>query len=598
MNITTNRVRKVSELAVPFKDRVPMNWSLMDTNGDILTMQNVKSGEVFVGTKAEFNTLLSGIIPDDDTIAKESARKIRKTNWHARGDAADHIDQQTWFSDLGAMGYSDGVNWHVPHATPVAHKRPRLLPFGNSISQQSCSVILTTTTTVASEHKAGVIDIAVTSAAALSVGDKIALALYSARIWTTTITAINVNTITVASPTPGLLRLGALLNKYTLDSPYVNMGYGIINAGVSLLGGPVEVVPGYGYGGALCVEMINDLVRYLDYYRPQYCAMHLWENDLTSSPGAGTPLAQLLSFGRWAARECLDRDCTPILFSAVPRTSLPASRAADFDAILDYCLNQLHIDVPGAIGADASTHWLDTSNPSSPRSPTAGWTDGVHPVVGKLFEVGRLAAKPVFSTLLPAQSSLLDYVLSHRETAALIGTSGTNTNFTVGSIAPTNCTIQRLGSNGAVATSTRNADGSLKITGSWPNAASRTGDQILIKQTFTYPAAWAAGGQYIKCFAKFKSNSRVGMSQILIDATINTGEEYTGPNGVNSCESYPTDGTIMMIETPAFRLPKASVSVVITLQLRPDDASSPANAAVDIDLIEFGALPAYGDIPL
>lgn len=45
MNITTNRVRKVSELAVPFKDRVPMNWSLMDTNGDILTMQNVKSGE-------------------------------------------------------------------------------------------------------------------------------------------------------------------------------------------------------------------------------------------------------------------------------------------------------------------------------------------------------------------------------------------------------------------------------------------------------------------------------------------------------------------------------------------------------------------------
>lgn len=478
------------------------------------------------------------------------------------------------------------------------NKRPRLLPFGNSISQQACSVILTTTTTVASEHKAGVTDITVTSAAALSIGNKIALALYSARIWTTTITNVAGNVVTIAEQTPALLRLGAIVNKYTLDYPIVNMGYGIINAGVALLGGPVEVVPGYGYGGALCVEMINDLVKYLDYYRPQYCAMHLWENDLTSAVGAGTPLAQLLSFGRWAARECLDRDCVPILFSAVPRTSLPASRAADFDAILDYCLNQLSIDVPGAIGADASTLWLDTSNASFPRSPTSGWTDGVHPVVAKLFEVGRLAAKPVFSRILPAHSSMLDYVLSHRETAALIGTGGTNINFTGGSIAPTNCTIQRLGTNGAIATSTRNADGSLKIVGSWPNAASRTGDQIIIKQTFTYPTAWAAGGQYIKCFAKFRSNALVGMSQVMIDATINTGEEYSGPNSVNCSESYPTDGTTMMIETPAFRLPIASVSVVIAFQLRPDDASSPANAAIDVDLIEFGALPAYGDIPL
>jgi hypothetical protein len=502
-----------------------------------------------------------------------------------------------------------------------------MLVFGCSIAQQ-CNAYLanSTSTTTGGDIKAGTNQITVSNGALFTVGDYVSLPLYNARIWTTTVTVIAGNVLTLADKLPGLVRNSSAVNRFTAGIvANLNMGYGAINAGVALLGGPVEVVPSYGYGGAIFTQMYCDLERDLRYYRPHYVALHMYENDMTSNPSTGATLDQFKGWARLMAKMCLSYGAVPIVCSSMPYYNVvtgggvPYSRNGDFDGILDYLckpvrdgLSQLQIDVPGSYGMDLSTPWLDPdfiNDTSFARRPiyaklnggvlsaaeqalsnwtsitnggfvikidgasltvsgldfsaatsmtqvasiiktalgvyglvnwddaggrfvvrgpasldyatapgsgtdvsaqlkltsgtagtlTQGWTDGVHPLTNKRFGEGYFA-KPVLKALLPPWQSMLDYVVTPRETSAMVGTTGATSGLQAGSVVAKNHTGVAWTAN-VIATFSKNADGSQRIVASWPGAASRSSDYLTDRFSFTFPTVWAGSTQRFKVYA-------------------------------------------------------------------------------------------------
>lgn len=484
---------------------------------------------------------------------------------------------------------------------------PRLLVFGCSIAQQCNAYLHSTTSTTTAETKAGSQTLPVASGAAFSAGQSIAVPLYNARIWVTTISSIASNVLTLADKTPGLIRNGVAVTINARPTlPDLDLGLGAVNAAVALLGGPVEVVPSYGYGGAIYTQMYVDLERDLRYYRPKFVALHMFENDMTGSTASGAAtLDQMKNWCRTMARLCLDYGATPLVYSSMPYynsstgVGIPASRAADYDGLAAYIgsgkSGQLAADVPGAWGDNSvSTGWLDTSNPTWPRAPLAGWTDGVHPTTAKRFAVGLIAA-PVLSQMLPAATSWAERVVTSLETTKMTGTTGVASNLQAGSVVPKNHTIVAYGT--AVCTTSRNADGSLKIVGAWPGAANRSNDNIVDKFTYTFPALYAGGTQRFKAFARIRINSMAGIAQVYPDILLNTSENHTGSTGVDMCESLPADGRVLLLETPVFAIGVGATSTLIELMIRPITAASPANASIDVDVIEMGLVPAHPETP-
>lgn len=50
----------VVEAKVSYKDLTPANWTLVSEGEDLVSGVNLKSGETFLGTIAEFNEILKG----------------------------------------------------------------------------------------------------------------------------------------------------------------------------------------------------------------------------------------------------------------------------------------------------------------------------------------------------------------------------------------------------------------------------------------------------------------------------------------------------------------------------------------------------------
>lgn len=194
--------------------------------------------------------------------------------------------------------------------------RPRMLVFGCSIAQQCCDTLHTATGTI-NETLGGTNQITVNNGALFTVSGKVAFALYNGRIFRTTVTAISGNVLTLADVVPGYIRAATTINAYA--SLLLNRKLGAINAAIAMLGGPVEVVQAYGYGGAIFQQMYADLERDLRYYRPAFVALHMFENDLTSAAGASTAtLSQLCAWARQCAKMCLSYGAVPIVCSAMP----------------------------------------------------------------------------------------------------------------------------------------------------------------------------------------------------------------------------------------------------------------------------------------
>lgn len=493
---------------------------------------------------------------------------------------------------------------------PAMNALPKLLVFGCSIAQQ-CNAYLhsATSTTAAADIKAGATVITVANGALFTGGQKVTVPLYNARLWTTTINSITGNDLTIADKTPGLIRASSSITINTTPTvPALDQGYGAVNAAVALLGGPVEVVPSYGYGGAIYTQMYADLERDLRHYRPHYVALHMYENDLTSTVASGgATIEQFKAWARQMARLCLNYGAVPIVYSSMPYYNstavrgIPASRAADYDALAEYVGSgtngQLSKDVPGAVGDNSLSYgWLDTSNPTWPRAPLAGWTDGVHPMTNKRFAVG-LIALPVLRDLLPSSRSRLEQIVSPLEVTRCDGTGGGASNLVGGSIVPKSHTIAAYGT--AVCTTSRNADGTLKMIGSWPGAANRSNDYITDKYTMTFPTVWAGGTQRFKVYMRVRINSMIGIAQLFPEVTIGaTGENHTGQTGTDMCESIPADGRIITLESPHFAIGIGATTIQPALLIKPVTAGSPANAVIDMDVLELGVVPVIPETPV
>lgn len=486
-----------------------------------------------------------------------------------------------------------------------------LLPFGCSISQQCNAYMAATTSTTTADVKAGLYVLPVVNGAAFTAGQKISMPLYSARIWTTTVASVSGNNVTITDPTMGFIRTGSSVTINTTGTvPSLNQSYGATNAAIALLGGPVEVLPGYGYGGATYQAMIADLERDLRYYRPDYVALNMFENDLTGVPGAASVATynQLLARARMCARLCLKHGATPIVYSSMPYGSasigVPASRGADYDNMLAYLTapvsgnkSQFELDVPGAYGDNLSTQWLDPAfidSPTYSRRPLPGWTDNVHPNSNKRFAVGAFIT-PKLKTLLPPAASRLDMAIGKMEYAAVAGSGGTPVGNMTG-IVPEYYVGGTFGA--AVMVGSRNADSSYKISATWPGAATRNTDYAFTRYPIWMVGAWAGSKHRFKIYAKIRINSKVGIGQINVESQIApTGEDHTSGFGVDCAVSLPADGSIICLETPHFALGALATSVTAWLSIKPTDAASPANASIDIDLIELGLIQCIPETP-
>jgi hypothetical protein len=508
-----------------------------------------------------------------------------------RTDLTDHADQHA--------------------AMAGAPYRKKLLVFGCSIAQQCNAYLHSQTSTLsAAEVNAGASILTVINGAAFTAGHKVTLALYNGRLWTTTIQSISTNDLTLVDKTPGMIRAGTAITDHVLPTvPALDQGLGAVNAAVALLGGPVEVVPAYGYGGAIFIQMWCDLERDLRFYRPHFVALHMYENDMTvPTASGGATIEQMKGWARAMSRLCLSYGATPIVYSSMPYykaagpVGIPASRASDYDGLAEYVgrgkSGQLSLDVPGAYGDNSvSTAWLDTAyvnDGTYSRRPLAGWTDGVHPNTDHRFAVG-LVVLPVLRDILPGSGSLLDMQICTRETAAMTGSTGGVSGLQGGSIAPKNHTIAAYGT--AIVSTSRNADGSVKIIGAWPGSATRSLDYIADFFMWSVSAAWVGSTQRFKVYCRFRVNSLAGIGQIYPAATLSTGESHSGQSGLDMCTTIPADSRIMLLETPHFAIGPGATTVKLELLILPTTAGSPANAAIDIDILEMGLVPVIPEVP-
>lgn len=500
------------------------------------------------------------------------------------------------------VGVTPATIWaNTPH-------RPRLLVFGCSIAQQCCATLRSQTSTIPTETKAGTNQIVVANGALFSAADKVMFPLYNGRIFRTSVISVAANTLTLNDIVPGMIRASTNINKYI--SVTIDQKLGAINAAVALLGGPVEVVPAYGYGGATYQQMYADLERDLRYYRPQFVALHMYENDLTVGASSGAQLPQFKAWARQLARMCIAYGAVPIVCSPMPyyngSVGIPAGRGSDFDGLVSYLCapvsggkSQLQVDVPGSYGLDYSTHWLDqayVNDGAWSRRPVAGWTDGVHPKSSKMFDVGAFAV-PLLSQLLPPAESMLNYCISLHKTTTMGGTGGAAVGVGVqgGSIVPEFHTLTASGT--AVVTTSRNADGSLKFVASWPGDTDRNNDMISCKYTFVVPSAWAGSTQRFMGYIRFRVNSKVAIGQIVPEFSVKPSwNTFSGYSGVDMCQSMPADGRTMMLTTSPFEIPVAGTQIEPVFIIKPIDAVNPG-ASINVDVIELGVIPCMPEVP-
>ena len=225
-----------------------------------------------------------------------------------------------------------------------------------------------------------------------------------------------------------------------------------------------------------------------------------------------------------------------------------------------------------------------------------GWTDGVHPSTRMRWAVGKFAT-PLMRKLAPAAPKIADYTISSREVALGLGSGGAlagpGTNPV--SVAPKDWVVGSTGA--ALLSATRNADGSIKLSGSWPGVAGRNNDTVYVRYPFWVPGAWVFGSQRFRVIATVRVNSIVGIGQVYAQGQINTGEMHIGSPGIDMAFSLPSDGSPIALESPIFGLGVGATTITSWLTIAPVDAAAPANASCDIDVLSLCVVPVMPETP-
>ena len=374
--------------------------------------------------------------------------------------------------------------------------RPGLLLVGNSIAGQSCrggaSLLAGAPATVLSATRQGANQVVLASggvaALSLKAGGYIVISLASQQPWPVRVLGISGETLALSRRLPLAVRAGA--GVATVTSPVLFGGtwrqtFGIHNWANALAGGLFDLLPGYGHGSATAAEILEVLPRLLAYFRPAVVALNLFENEV---PGSLT-VAQMSDMGDRAGGMCLAAGARPIVIHCLPSFSIGGSRASAYDDLRTAVL-AIATRVPGAIGTDVGSIYLDTSVGATPRAALAGWTDGiVHPLESKRATIalnGGLVA--ALQSCVPSQTVDWDSILFGAN-PSLAGTGGTGGTLGGTPVVAANTTISVSGA-GMSGTASKNADDSQYVTATCAGAVTAGSQLLSVAQTFTLPSTW------------------------------------------------------------------------------------------------------------
>lgn len=374
--------------------------------------------------------------------------------------------------------------------------RPTLLIVGNSIAGQSCrggaSLLAGATATVAAATRAGnnVVTLAAGGVAALGLkaGGYIVIGLASQQPWPVRVLGINGQALTLSRRLPFAVRAGA--GVATVTSPVLFGGtwrqtFGIHNYANALAGGVFDLLPGYGHGSATAAEILAVLPLLLAYYRPNAVMLSLFENDV---PGSLTA-QQMIDKGDLAAGMCRAVNATPIVLHSLPSFSSGGPRADEYDDLRAGVLS-IGNRMPGAIGKDPGSIYLDTSIGATPRCPLPGWTDAsIHPNESKRATIA-LDGGLVETLQSLTQGMTVDWSsVLFGVNASLAGVGGTAGAGTTGDVAA-NTTISCAGT-GLSCVASKNADDSQRIVGADAGPGITAGSEVIsVAQTYTLPTTW------------------------------------------------------------------------------------------------------------
>lgn len=462
-------------------------------------------------------------------------------------------------------------------------QRPRLMVFGNSIAGFSNNTFAATTTTVPSATVAGSLTVTVAAIGSIVNGSKLGFLTYDGTVFITTVNGAPAgNVITLASPLPKSLRANAGVQLFTTDYPgNIRRSSGAFYQAMALLGMPVDMVQGYGYGGGTIQEMILDLPHALEDVRPQYVYLHLFENSMATSG------EQLIAYAKMAVETCLSYGAIPLINTPYPNTSYTAgAQVANFDAITNYIVNVMPSQYPNCIVLSVGSQWVDPAQPTL-RTPLSGWTDGVHPNPNKYIIIAEYY-RTILSQYFTA-TSILNRALTTNP--LLTGTGGTASNLVGGSIVPAGYNI--TANAGVTTTTSRNADGSLKVVMSVAGLSNVSTTQTTVTvPAVTLGANAGARSQAVMSYFKVKVNQATGVDLLQVNLNYGDGTQFsTNQQSASGMIDVPEIiGKIFNWESPYLPVPFSPVSINGVLTVRPVTGLT-NGVFVDIDIYEAGIVP-------
>ncbi len=501
-----------------------------------------------------------------------------------------------WTVELPGTAIQAPINTAGYLAGEARGIRPRLLVFGNSIAAQSATAFDGVNNAGASDQRASTATFTAASAQTISSGAKIAFRNYTGEVETTTVsgTVTASTSIPLTTPLRKMVRASGngTFTVYTTDQPSnIRQNIGPISGAIALLGYPVEIInPSYGYGGATIQQIVTDLPNFLRRCRPHYVALHLMENNMTTGESWESVIKPWL---HRAVEECLRFGATPIVYSAVPATTVnDAAKSAVWDAQADYINGgALQAAYPQCRTVDLSSPWLDTTATTS-RLPVAGVaTDGLHPDGHRRFYVGAFTLDTLRAILPEYNGNRAGAALNANSTLSGTGgsTSGSGTVTNNGIAASYTLTPAA----GVAVTASKTADGYQNLVMSIAGASNiTTTDMFLTNTAYTVPANFGPNTA-VRGWVKFRINSQANMALIYPQLTFSGGEVHSsGQNETNMATDTALIGQIVTMDMAAVPVPGGATTAQLAIRFRPQTIGSPSGVTLDIDVIEMGIEPA------
>ena len=482
--------------------------------------------------------------------------------------------------------------------------RPRLLIVGNSIAGQSCRGGASYTSRVATAAGSGVkpgsnqITLVAGGVAALSLSgnDYIVVQLANQQPWPVQVTAISTETLTLARRLPFTVRTvsGSEAGVSKVTSPVFFGGtwrqtFGIHNYANALAGGLFEVVSGYGHGSATASEVLAVLPQHLEFFKPAVVMLSLFESDV---PGSLTA-TQMIALADQAASLCIAAGARPIVLHSLPSFSIGGGREDEYDDLKTAIL-AISSRVPGAIGIDPGSIYLDTSIGATPRCPLSGWTDAsVHPLESKRATIA-MSGGLVAALQSCAQVTTINIGnLLYGANPTMAGTGGTASTGTTGTVAAST-TISCAGA-GLSAVATKNADGTQRVTGADAGSITAGSEIVSVAQTLTLPVTWSLKTR-LKIVAEVTIHSQTNLGALRLSTAFGT-QTIDLRTSASSSDPFDTAlvGNKVVLESMPFPMLDPSVtSATLTLDFR---TLTGTGFAVDATVHSMGfALASIGEL--